>query len=354
MEIAKFRAARFLWAKFTEAWDLEPSIAGKLVIHATTSRWNKTIYDPYVNMLRSTTESMSAVLGGADSITVEPFDKVFREKSSLYSNRIARNTQLVLKEEAYFDKVSDPAAGSYYIESLTGALIEAAWELFLQTDEKGGFYDAFKTGFVQDTIGKTASERDHYIASRRDVLLGTNKYPNSEEKVLDNIDLNVVNPGRIEAGDVLAQPLIQYRGAQSFEELRLKTERFRGGAPAVFLLTYGDPAMRKARAGFASGFFGCAGFRIIDNLGFSTPAEGAKASVDSGARIVVVCSSDDEYPGIIPEIAGELKEKTILVVAGYPKESIGQLEEAGVKYFIHMKSNILEMLKQFQQDLGIK
>ena len=354
MEIAKFRAARYLWTKLVEAWDTDPDVAEKIVIHAVTSRWNKTIYDPFVNMLRSTTESMSAILGGADSLTVEPFDKAFSKGSNPFSERIARNSQLVLKEEAYFDKVVDPAAGSYYIESLTGALIEQSWDLFLKTTDMGGLVAAFKAGFIQEQVEETASRRDNFLASRRDTLLGTNQYPNSEERVIDKIDISKVRNEVPKADNQLARPLRIYRGAQAFEELRLKTEQHTGGRPKVFLLTYGNLAMRKARAGFASGFFGCAGYEIIDNLGFTDPAEGAKAALKSNASIVVVCSSDDEYPEIVPVIARELKDNLILVVAGYPKDSIEQLMSAGVKHFIHVRSNVLESLQQFQSELGIK
>ncbi len=354
MEIAKYRAARYLWSKMLEAWDVGPGTAGKLFIHAVTSAWNKTIYDPYVNMLRSTTEAMSAVLGGADSLAVDPFDKTFKRDGSLFSERIARNTQLVLKEEAYFDKVVDPAGGSYYIESLTGALIEEAWKLFLETDESGGIEKAFRQGFIQDKIGSTAGKRDQYIATRRDVLLGTNQYPNPSERALDKIDRGVTWPEQQVAESTIATPLKLYRGAMAFEELRLKTEKHAGGPPKVFLLTYGNLTMRKARAGFSSGFFGCAGFKIIDNPGFEDPADGAKAALAANADIVVICSSDQEYLQIVPAITSQLGGKAIPVIAGYPKESMDGLKAEGIRHFIHVRVNVLETLQQFQKELGIK
>lgn len=353
MEIAKFRAARYLWSKIIEAWEISPEISGKMIIHAVTSNWNKTIYDPYVNVLRSTTESMSAVLGGADSLCVYPFDRPFRKEGTPFSERIARNTQLILKEEAYFDKIADPSAGSYYIESLTASLIEESWKLFLETSEHGSLSGAFKSGFIQDIIDDTASRRNNFIATRRDVLLGTNQYPNPTEKIQDIIDESAVWPEQTLAEEPLARPLKLYRGAQAFEQLRLKTENFKGDKPKVFLLTYGNLAMRKARAGFSSGFFSCAGFEVIDNAGFSTPEDGVKTAIETGASIVVVCSSDDEYPQIVPDIANRLDSKIILVVAGYPKDSLVQLRDAGVKHFIHLKSNLLETLQQFQNELGI-
>ena len=353
MEIAKFRAARYLWAKITEAWGAGPETAGRMFIHAVTSGWNKTMYDPYVNLLRSTTESMSAILGGADSLCADPFDKPLRKEGTAFSERLVRNIQLILKEEAYFDKVADPSAGSYYIESLTGALIDESWKLFLETVEAGGMTEAFKNGFVQERIEEAATRRDSYLASRRDVLLGTNQYPDLNEKIPGDTDLSALRPQYEPAEDQIAGPLRLYRGAMAFEEIRMRTEKHPEGAPGVFLLTLGDPVMRRARAGFSAGFFGCAGFDVKDNQGFASADEGIRAARESGAEIVVVCSSDAEYPEVVPAITGGLGKESIIVVAGYPKESIDRLKEAGVRHFIHIKSNIPETLRQFQKELGI-
>ena len=385
MEIAKFRAARYLWSQILRAWDTGPEAAAGTVVHAVTSMWNKTVYDSYVNMLRSTTEAMAAVLGGADSLSVHPFDKAFNDEGTPFSRRISRNTQLVMKEEAYLDKVADPAAGSYYIESLTSSLIEEAWRLFIQVDGGGGVEKAFLSGTMGKMIAETAARRDSFIATRRDTLLGTNQYPNPDETVNgkytstsfwpraeDSRSAKPEGSGSAytegdgspdqQAGDSahpemdgrpLAEPLRLYRGAEAFEELRMKTEMHPGGPPEVFLLTYGNLAMRKARAGFSTGFFSCAGFRVTDNHGFDSVHQGAEAALKSKAPVVVVCSSDPEYPEIVPEIAGIIDGKAILVVAGYPKENLEMLKEAGVKYFIHIKSNVLETLRQFQQDMGI-
>ena len=162
----------------------------KMDIHCVTSEWNKTIYDPYVNMLRTQTEAMSAILGGTDSLTVEPFDIVFR-KPDEFSERIARNQQLILKEEAYFDKVADPAAGSYYIENLTSLIAENAWKLFLEIEEKGGFLACLKSGFIQKKLSESAAKRRNDIATRKTILLGTNQYPHNLEKISDTVDMKV-------------------------------------------------------------------------------------------------------------------------------------------------------------------
>jgi methylmalonyl-CoA mutase len=158
-EIARLRAARLLWSHISGAYNPVKNENTKMMIHCVTSSRNKRVEDPYVNLLRTQTEAMSAVLGGADSITVEPFDKTFKEPDE-FSERIARNQQLLLKEEAYFDKVTDPAGGSWYIEKLTSVIADEAWKLFIEVEEKGGFAAALKSGFINDRIKKQAEERE--------------------------------------------------------------------------------------------------------------------------------------------------------------------------------------------------
>lgn len=350
MEIAKLRAARVLWANLVTAYNPISGEAGKMFIHSTTSDWNKTIYDPHVNLLRTTTEAMSASIGGANSLHVKPFDAYFR-KPEKWTERIARNTQIILKEEAYLDKVVDPGAGSYYIENLTDSICEGAWQLFLEIQEKDGYSTAFKNGFIQKEIGETAKKRNQYIAGGREVLLGTNQYPNSEEKIRDKVKLDYAFPKLHPKVEKIAEPLVIYRGAMEFEKLRLATENS-SREPVVFLLTVGHPAWRKARAGFAFSFFACAGYKVIDNLGFETVEEGVHAAKKANADIVVICSSDDEYPEVAPKANDMLKNNAIIVVAGAPP-SIEELKAKGIEYFIHVKSNVLDTLKQFHQKLNI-
>jgi methylmalonyl-CoA mutase len=351
MEIAKFRAARMLWAKIVEAYEPKNKEVAKMNIHAVTSKWNQTIYDPYVNMLRGTTESMSAILSGIDSLTVTPYDVPF-EKPTDFAERIARNTQIILKEESYFDKVVDPAGGSYYIENLTASIAEHAWNLFKDTENQGGYIEAFKAGFIQEKVNETANKRNHNIASRKEVILGVNQYPNASEKMDAKYDAGTIITQVHKRDDAIAEPLKPYRGAEEIELLRLKTDQS-AKTPKVFLLTIGNPAMRKARAGFASGFFACAGFDIIDNLGFDSVEEGVQAAVKQKSDIVVVCSSDDEYPEVAPAVFEQIGNKAITVVAGYPA-CVDDLKAKGIKHFIHIKSNLLETLKGFQKELGIE
>ena len=346
IEIAKIRAARLLWAKIVETYAPDNTESAKMKIHTVTTHWNKTIYDPYVNVLRTTTEAMSAIIGGTDSLCITPLDKIYKTPDN-FSERIARNIQIILKEEAYLDKALDPSAGSYFIENLTNSIIEQTWELFLEIEKQGGYLKAVKNNFIQSQIEETAAKRELNIATRKEILLGTNQYPNRTETLEKKINLQDNNKTQ----STEFKSLKQYRAAEQFEKLRLKTEKS-GKKVNVFMFTYGNLAMRKARATFAGNFFACAGFNIIDNNGFKTLDEGIKESIKKQADIVVICSSDDEYPEIAPVINNKLKE-TIIAVAGYPKKSIEELQNAGIKHFIHVKSNVLETLKNFQKELGI-
>ena len=348
MEIAKFRAARMLWAEIVKSYGVAENDA-KMSIHAETSKWNQTIYDPYVNMLRGTTEAMSATIAGVDSLTVVPFDAAYRQPTE-FSDRIARNAQLLLKEEAHFDLVVDPSAGSYYIETLTDSIAKAAWELFKQAEEKGGYVAAFTAGFVQETIKATAQKRDMNIATRRDILLGTNQYPNFTEVAEAEVTLEAITRAEAKKGAV-AESLAPYRGAMAFEALRFKTDKS-GKEPKAFMLTIGALAMRRARAQFACNFFACAGLRTIDHNGYASVEEGVKAALEAKADVVVICSSDDEYTTYAPEAYEMLKGKAIFVVAGAPACE-EELKAKGITNFISVKSNVLETLKGYQKELGI-
>jgi methylmalonyl-CoA mutase len=354
MEIAKVRAARYLWAQIVKAYGLSNPEYARMNIHAVTADWNKTLYDPYVNMLRTTTESMSAIIAGIDSLTVRPFDSVFNEPHDL-SERIARNQQLLLKEESYLDKVVDPGAGSYYIESMTDALIEEAWKLFLEVESRGGFIEAFRQRFIQDRVEQSAAKKLNDVALRKEILLGTNQYPNINEKLSKELDTAVFSVPEGEATGKIGKPLVEGRAGRQFAALRYKTDQYalKKKRPKVFLLPIGNLAMRLARSQFASNFFGCAGFDIIDNLGFKTIDDAVKMVHEKDPEIVVICSSDEEYPEIVPEVVNKLDNSTILVVAGYPRDSIEQLQKAGIRHFIHIRSNVLEILQGMQDELGI-
>ena len=332
MEIAKFRAGRMLWAEIVKQYEPKCDCACQMIVNAITTEYNMTIFDAHVNLLRSQTETMSAALAGVHSIVVTPFDAAY-EKPDDFSERIARNQQLLLKEECHFNTVVDPSAGSYYIETLTESLAKEAWKEFLAVEEKGGFLEAIKSGAVQEDIDATNAKRHTLAAQRREFILGTNQFPNFNEK----------SEGK--------RPLNNTRLAADFENLRLATE---GAAkqPVAFMLTIGSLVWRQARAQFSCNFLASAGYKVIDNLGFPTVEEGIEAAMKANADIVVLCSSDEEYAEYAIPAFKALNNRAMFVVAGAP-ECMEDLKKEGIENFIHVKVNQLETLKEFNAKLGI-
>jgi methylmalonyl-CoA mutase len=317
-------------------------------IHVETSTFNMTIFDANVNMLRTQTEAMSATLGGVNSLTVLGYDSVFKTADE-FSERIARNQQLILKEESHFDKVTDPAAGSYYIETLTNELAAQAWKLFLEVENKGGFYAAINSGAVQQAVKATAEGRLKAISSRREILLGTNQFPNFNEVAANKVEKTEETDSGYTHSRI--EKLLPVRGASEFEALRFATEAA-AKSPKAFMLTIGNLAMRLARSQFSCNFFACAGYEVVDNLGFNTVEEGVNAAMEANADIIVLCSSDDEYAELAPAAYEASKGKAILVVAGAPA-CTDDLKAIGIEHFINVKTNVLEKLKQFNQLLSI-
>ena len=299
MEIAKFRAARWLWAEIVAAYNPACQCACKMHVHAQTSEWNMTVYDAHVNLLRSQTEAMSAALAGVDSITVRPFDKTYQTPDD-FSERIARNQQLLLKEECHLDKVVDPSAGSYYVEVLTNSLADVAWKLFLEVEDKGGFGAEVASGEIQKAVNASNEARKKAVATRREILLGTNQFPNFNEVAAEKIQNEAAG----------------------------------------------------CCCGGGHNFFACAGYKVIDNLGFDTVEAGVEAAVEAGAEIVVLCSSDDEYAELAPAAYKALAGRAEFVVAGMPA-CMEDLKAVGIDQYVNVKSNVLETLKAFNVKLGI-
>lgn len=352
MELAKFRAARMMWAQIVAQYGADKD-ACKMNAHAATSRYNQTLYDAHVNLLRSQTEAMSAALAGVDSITVTPFDVPYKTPDE-FSERIARNQQHLLKEESHLDKVVDPAGGSYYVETLTVSLAKEAWKLFLDTEEKGGFLACCNDGEVAKTVRESSEKRHTDVARRKEILLGTNQYPNVNEMAAEKIvTLNGSLPCGCHHTDSACEEnpagLPSMRAASDFEALRLATEAATN-RPKVFMLTIGNLAMRLARAQFSTNFFGCAGYEIIDNLGFKTVEEGVDAALAKGADIVVLCSSDDEYAELAPAAFKYLDGRAEFVVAGAPA-CMDDLKAVGINEFVHVRCNVLDTLKAFNDRL---
>ena len=349
MEIAKFRAARLLWAQIVKQYEPKNDDSCQMCVNATTSTYNQTLFDSYVNLLRSQTEAMSAALGSVHSMVVTPFDAPYEEATD-FSERIARNQQLLIKEESHFDRIVDPSAGSYYIEHLTDALAQEAWKIFLKVEDEGGFLAAIKAGTIQDDINATNVKRHGDAAKRKEFLLGTNQFPNFTEKSEGKKAKACGCCGHAEEEEHPFKAISSTRLAADFENLRIHTEETK--VPVAFMLTIGNLAMRQARAQFSCNFLACAGYKVIDNLGFKTVEEGVDAALEAKADIVVICSSDDEYAEYAIPAFKYLNGRAMFVVAGAPA-CMEDLKAAGIENFVHVKCNVLETLKEYNQKLGI-
>ncbi len=337
-EIAKLRAFCIAWARIVDRFGGTEE-AARARIAARTSRWNKTVYDPHVNILRATTEAMAAVLGGADSVTVAPFDSCYKQHDDA-SQRLARNTQLLLKHEGGLERVADAGGGSYYLEAVTDQLAREAWKIMQELEARGGYRKALAEGAIAKSLERSLRARNTAVAQRRRVLIGTNQFANPLESALDRVDMNRLRESP--------------RGALTFEELRLRTERHTeagGKTPRVLLAEFGDVKMRGARSNFAANFFACAGFDIVTRR-FKKAEDIAAAESD----LIVLCSADQEYAALAAELMHNLRalgRTTPVIVAGNPEDA-EELRRTGVADFVHLHSNALEVLTIWQQRLGIE
>ncbi len=323
MEIAKLRAARLLWAQAVAAFGSNDAESCAMHLHVRTPRRNKSLCDRYTNLLRATTEALSAVIGGCDQLTIEPFG---------FDEHLALNIQRILREETHLDTVADPAGGSYYIETLTDSIAREAWKLFQQVEAEGGYSKALASGSIGKALAASRAARDKAMSSRRRVLVGVNNYPDLTEKKPETETLP--QPG----------PLPQYRIAEPFEKIRQRTIEHAlttGRYPKVLLLMRGDVKMKGARSNFCLNFFGCAAFDMTQ----SEEYEGTDAD------LIILCSSDPEYLALAQEVCP--KVKVPVLVAGNPKEQIAALQAAGVQGFIHVFSDAVETLTEWQNRLGI-
>ena len=324
VEIAKLRAARLLWAQAVAAFGVKSEEAARMHLAVRTPRRNKSMLDRYSNLLRVTTEALSAVIGGCDELTVEPFG---------FDPHLARNVQLVLQEESHLGAVADPAAGSYYIEVLTDSLAREGWKLFQQVEAAGGYARVLASGAIEKAVAETRLAREKAMSSRRRTLVGVNNYPDLSEKAPD--------PAHFEEG---AASVLHARLAEPFERMRQRTAAdavARGRYPRVLLLKRGDVKMRGARATFCLNFFGCAGFEVVEG-----------DEIAEGADLIVLCSSDPEYLALAQEVCP--KVQVPVVVAGNPKDQIEALRAAGVEGFVHAQSDMVETLTKWQDRLGLR
>ncbi|HOW74428.1 MAG TPA: methylmalonyl-CoA mutase family protein [Candidatus Competibacteraceae bacterium] len=411
MEIARLRAARMLWAKIVQAFGGNAE-AQKMSIHARTSAWNQTVYDPHVNLLRGTTEAFSAIVGGCDSLHISPFDELINTPDE-FSRRVARNTHTVLREETHITHTVDPAGGSWYVESLTDAVARQSWAIFQEVEKQGGMAKALAAGWPQGQVADTAAKRAANIAKRKDIFVGANMYPNLKETRLEaaKVDAAALHAERAAAlkqaraganaaqkaaalaqlakgsdvveaaiqaalagatlGDIAqavrtgaqAGPTLNavctQRGALPFERLREATDASlarTGQRPQIFLAVMGPLTQHKGRADFATAFLGVGGFETIYPSGFNTPDEAATAALASGSSVVVICSTDATYPELVPPLAQKLKQANpglTVLLAGYPADHVEAFKAAGVDDFIHMNANCLALLTMLQKKMGV-
>ncbi len=417
MEVARLRAARMIWSGVVEAFggNEEDQV---MMMHARTSGFTLTQVDPYVNMLRATTGAFAAAAGGADSVHVAPFDELFRTPDE-FSRRIARNSQIILGAEAHVDSVIDPAGGSWYVEWLTDALAHKSWALFQDIEAKGGMAEAVKGGFIQKLVNDAAAVRKEGSDRRRDPIVGVSVYANAAETPLDArpVDAEAFHRRRsglmkklkgspdrrpetpirrclariqesasaekmalmidaVSSGATLgeialvwrsargetpakAEPLPVRRQAEAYEELRDAMSRFTartGSRPRVFLASMGPVGQHKARADFSTAFFAAGGYDILAPGGFDTAEGAVRAAATSGAAIVVLCSTDDTYPSIVPTFCALLKAScpgVTIVLAGYPQDHIGSFRKAGIDEFVHIRANVVEVLRSLAQRIGV-
>jgi methylmalonyl-CoA mutase len=347
VEIAKIRAARYLWTKVIEAFDGKPENSG-INIHARTTTINKTALDPYVNMLRTTTEAFSAMIAGVDSLHVVPFDAVTGGADG-FAERIARNQQIIIYEEVHLDKITDPAGGSWYIEWLTDELIDKSWTLFQAVEEKGGFIEALKNEFIQREIENTQRQRIKDIRKRKKVLVGTNMFPNLKEEVYETEGKNVSAAEKRVKDDRPEQkikPLKPLRLSEIFEELRgaVKKAYDEGRRiPAVYLLHLGEIHQYKARADFAREYFEPAGIEVVYPSAEKNFEAMMKETEDKKISACVICGSDTLYAERAEEAARKIKEQrpdVYLYLAGRPGEMEDRYRSAGIDDFIYMGKDV--------------
>ncbi len=409
MEVSKFRAARMLWSRIVKELGGSPKAQG-LRLHVRTGLYNKTKLDPYVNMLRCSTEALSAVVGGAEAICVGTFDETIRMPSD-FSRRIARNVQVILQEECELTAVIDPGGGSWYIESLTNELATSSWALFQELEKEGGILESLKSGSWQDKIAATRKGRENLLDQRRSSLIGTNQYPNIQEVALKeenedalilkkavceismaqrmSVDLDDLKSGYTDsvAEEKLAKlvaaagsgatvgaltkairgdggqglditALDCVRLAQRYEALRDAATAFKetsGNAPSLFLANLGLLKKHKIRADFTRSFFASGGFEALYSEPDLDDAQLVEAFLKSGTQIAVICGTDRDYAERVPDLIRALKKAAPdakVILAGFPGDLKSTFEEAGLDDFIFVKSNNYEVNRTYLELIG--
>jgi len=348
IEIGKFRAFNSLLYMVAKKYNVNDF---SYTVTAKTSIWNKSVTDANTNMLRATTEAMSAILGNVDSVLIDPYDKEFKKPSD-FSSRIAGNISTILKEESYFGKVLNPVDGSYYIEKVSTKIAQKALEVFKNIEVYGGYYLAFENGLIQQHIAEICLIKVKLISQRRLAMVGVNKYPN----LMETIDAKILSNG-FSKSNSKKTVLKPKRAAFEIEALRKVTEKLvkkTGQRPIVELTSFGNLNMRKARAAFAYDFMGVSGFDILAEKSYDTIKEAAETSARSDSNIVVICSSDNDYIENALQFVNTfraLNSDKVLLLAGNPVDIADQLTTAGLDDFIHIKSNVISLISNVQNKI---
>ena len=410
LQIAKLRAVRPLWAQIVGAFGGSAE-AQKMRIHARPALFFKTIYDPYVNMLRNTTEIFSGVVGGIDSFESAPFDEPIR-KGDEFSRRIARNVQIMLQEEFGLLQPIDPAGGSWAVETLTRQMKEKIWAEFQRIEKEGGIIAALRAGSLQESVAAVLAARFKNADLRRDRIVGNNMYPNMTETLLEtraedtaalkaqrtadidaylsDIDVKHLDEALASlrqahsvdnaveaalAGATIAElmtavtegngaetvtAIAPHRWSERFEALRQRTEEYKAEKNdnvKIFLANMGPIPQHKARADFTTGFLQVGAFEVLGNDGFKTVEEAADAARASGADAVVICSTDATYPEIVPALAPKLHEvlpnARVFLAGAAPKDLLETYKEAGIDEYISVRANCYEILESLQKQKGM-
>ena len=405
MQIAKLRAVRPIWAQIVKAFGGNEE-SQKMHIHGRPSKFFKTIYDPYVNVLRDTTQLFSGIVGGVDSFENSNFDEPVR-KGDEFSRRISRNMQIILREEFGLLQPIDPAGGSWAVETLTKQIKEKIWAEFQVVEGKGGIVTALKEGYPQEEIGKICVARFKAAETRKDRIVGNNMYPNMMEDRIDerpedhreNLKIRTKTIedylAGVNAKDALAKAkaddiesliaaaakgatiaelrdvlgrakvdeikfIVPHRWSERFEALRDITEIFKlesGDNVKVFLANMGPIPQHKARADFTTAFLQVGGFHVYTNNGFKTVDEAAAAAKESGADVAVICSTDPTYPEIVPALAPKLHEAlpkaTVYLAGTAPAELVETYKQAGIDDYINVRANCYKIIQTLQQKKGM-
>jgi len=354
MEIAKLRAARIIWTKIIREFGGNEQ-SQKMFIHSQTSLRNKTKFNPWSNIIRNTTECLSAILGNSNSIEVGFFDFAYGYPSEL-SRRLARNTQLIFLYESHLIDTIDPVAGSYYLENLTNELCLLVWKEIQKIEASGGFMENIKNGNIQAEIKQTAANQIKDYHTRKLGIIGTNKYPLLNEKTPEDymeFEYNEENQSE-QNNELNIEQLKALRFAEDFEKLRDNANAYKeknGAYPSITLFNFGELSEYKSRNDFATEYLSIAGFEVKSSPGFQTSSDAMKYLLDTPCNIIVICSTDENYKKFVPEFAQMVKKfkpLTYIILAGYPKEQIELYKQFGVDDFIYRNSDLYETLLRIQ------